>query len=199
MMSNEPRPRIAIPGSIRALRWVLLALLFAAAAASLLGLPGAAQGGWPGATRLVPVLLLVLFVGGYAAYRFALVRAGRYSEGKALVRVGLMVVLLGVIASISLERTPGPIATGVDLAAPLTSQDPAVRALAAEVLRTRPPQEAQRHVARLLALLDDPASEVRREARASLGVLTGSDAGEGQDATARWRELCQARGLLPAR
>jgi hypothetical protein len=199
-MSNEPRPRIAIPGSIRALRWVLLALLFAAAAASLLGLPRAVQGGWPGATRLVPVLLLVLFVGGYAAYRFALVRAGRYSEGKALVRVGLMVVLLGVIASISLERTPGPIAaSGVDLAGPLASADPAVRALAAEVVRARSPQEAQRHAARLLALLEDPAPEVRREARASLGVLTGADAGEGPDAMARWRELCQARGLLLAR
>ncbi len=199
-MSNEPRPRVAISGSIRALRWVILALLFAAVAASLFGLPHAAQGGWPTAVRLVPVVLLVLFVGGYAAYRVALVRAGRYPAGKALVRVGLMVLLLGVIASISLERTPGPTAaTGVDLTPLLDAPDPAVRALAAEVVRSRPPQEAQRHAARLLALLDDPSPEVRREARASLGVLTGSDAGDGPNAAERWRELCRARGLLPPR
>ena len=199
-MSNEPRPRTAISGAVRALRWILLALLFAAAAASLLGLPRAAQGGWPAATRVVPVALLVAFVGLYAAYRFVLVRAGRYPEGKALVRVALMVLLLAVIASISLERPPGPTAApGVDLTALLESADPAVRALAAEVVRGRPVQESQRHAARLLVLLEDPAPEVRREARGSLGVLTGADAGEGPGAAARWRELCQARGLVPAR
>ena len=88
-MSSEPRPRAALPGAIGALRWVLLALLIAAAAAALLGLPRAFQAEGTSALRLVPVALLVLFVGGYAAYRFALVRAGRYPAGKALVRVGL--------------------------------------------------------------------------------------------------------------
>lgn len=199
-MTNEPRPRVAIPGAIRALRWVLLALLVAAAAAALLGLPRAFQGGWPSATRLVPVGLLVLFVGGYAAYRFALARAGRYSEGKALVRVGLMVLLVAVIASIALERPPGPPAgPGLDLAGPLASPDPALRALAAEVVRSRPPAEGRRHAAQLLALLEDPSPEVRQEARASLGALTGADGGEGPGAAARWRELCVAQGLLPAR
>jgi hypothetical protein len=198
--SNEPRPRAAIPGGIRALRWILLALLVAAAAGALLGLPRAFQGGWPSAARLAPVGLLVLFVGGYAAYRFALARAGRYSEGKALVQVGLMVLLLGVIASIALEGPPGPPpGPGLDLAAPLASPDPALRALAAEVVRSRPPQEGRRHAARLLALLEDPAPEVRREARASLAALTGADGGEGPGAAARWRELGEARGLLPRR
>jgi hypothetical protein len=199
-MQNEPRPRAAIPGAIRVLRWVLLGLLVAAAAGALLVLPRAVQGGWPSKFRLVPVALLVLFVGGYAAYRFTLARAGRYSEGKALVRVGLMVLLVGVIASIALERPPGPPAgPGLDLAGPLASQDPALRALAAEVVRARPPEEGQRHAERLLALLEDAAPEVRREARASLGALTGADGGEGPGAVARWRELCQARGLVQAR
>lgn len=199
-MSNEPRPRIAIPGAIRVLRWVLLALLVAAAALALLGLPRATPGGWPSVTRLLPVALLILFVGGYAVYRFILARAGRYSEGKALVRVGLMVLLVGVIASIALERPPSPPAgPGVDLAGPLASADPSLRALAAEVVRGRPQAEAQRHAPRLLELLEDPAPEVRREARASLGALAGADGGEGPGSAVRWRELCQARGLLTTR
>lgn len=197
-MSNEPRPRAAVPGGLRALRWVLIGLLAAAAAAALFGLPRAFQGRLPGALRWVPIVLLVLFVGGYAAYRFALARAGRYSEGKALVRVGLMVLLVGVIASIALERPPTPPpGPGVDLAGPLASPDPVLRALAAEVVRSRPAAEAQRHAERLLALLEDPSPEVRREARASLGALAGADGGEGPGAVARWRELCEARGLLP--
>jgi hypothetical protein len=199
-MQNEPRPRAAIPGGLRVLRWVLLALLVAAAAGALLGLPRAVQGGWTSPARLIPVGLLVLFVGGYAAYRFALARAGRYSEGKALVRVGLMVLLLGVIASIALERPPvAPAGPGLDLAGPLASPDPTVRALAAEVVRSRPAPEVQVHAERLLALLEDPVPEVRREARASLGALVGADGGEGPGAPARWRELCEARGLVKHR
>jgi hypothetical protein len=199
-MSNEPRPRVAMPGAVKVLRWVLIGLLAAAAAAALLGLPRAFQGGWPSSTRLIPVVLLVLFVGGYAAYRFVLVRAGRYSEGKALVRVGLMALLIGVIASIALERPPAePVGPGLDLAAPLASPDPALRTLAAEVVRGRPAQEARRHAGRLLDLLEDADPAVRREARASLGALTGADGGEGPGAAARWRELCASRGLIPAR
>lgn len=199
-MSNEPRPRLAVPGGIRALRWVLVGLLAAAAGLALVGLPRAFQGGWPTSTRILPVALLALFVGGYAAYRFWLARAGRYSEGKALVRVGLMVLLVGVIASIALERPPtAPAGPGLELSGPLAAPDPATRALAAEVVRSRPAEEGRRHAAALLSLLDDPAPEVRREARASLGALTGADGGEGPGAAARWRELCEARGLLRAR
>ncbi len=196
-MSTEPRPRAALPGAIGALRWVLLALLIAAAAAALLGLPRAFQAEGTSALRLVPVALLVLFVGGYAAYRFALVRAGRYPAGKALVRVGLMVLLLGVVANIALERAPPPPAgPGLDLSGPLASADPSLRALAAEVARVRPRPEGLRHAARLAALAEDPAPEVRREARATLGALVDGDGGEGAGATARWLELLRARGLL---
>lgn len=199
-MSNEPRPRAAVPGGLRVLRWVLIGLLAAAAAAALFGLPRAFQGRLPGALRWVPIVLLVLFVGGYAAYRFTLARAGRYSEGKALVRVGLMVLLVGVIASIALERPPTPPpGPGVELAGPLASPDPVLRALAAELVRSRPAAEGQRHAERLLALLEDSSPEVRREARASLGALVGADGGEGPGAVARWRELCESRGLLARR
>lgn len=199
-MSIEPRPRAALPGGIRALRWFLLALLVAAAAGALLGLPRAVQAVWPSGARLLPVALLVLFVGGYAAYRFTLARAGRYSEGKALVRVGLMLLLIGVIASIALERPPRlPAGPGLDLAGPLASPDPVLRALAAEVARSRPASEVQRHAEQLLVLLEDPSPDVRREARASLGVLAGADGGEGPGSATRWRELCEERGLVKAR
>ncbi len=135
------------PVAVRDLRWILFALLLAASAAALIGLPRAEAGGWSTWLRLVPVMLLVLFIGGYATYRYTLVRAGHYSAGKALVRVGVMVLLIGVIACIALERAPAPPAgPGVDLAGPLESPDAAVRALAAEVVRTRPPAEALRHV-----------------------------------------------------
>jgi hypothetical protein len=111
-----------------------------------------------------------------------------------------MLLLIGVIASIALDRPPGPPAgPGLDLAGPLASPDPALRALAAEVVRSRPAAEAQRHAEQLLALLEDPAPEVRQEARASLGVLAGADGGEGPGSAARWRELCEARGLVRAR
>ncbi|MBL0277811.1 MAG: HEAT repeat domain-containing protein [Anaeromyxobacter sp.] len=197
-MPPVPRPRAAIPGAIGVLRWVLLALLIAAAAAALLGLPRAFQSGGSSLLRLVPVALLVLFVGGYAAYRFALVRAGRYPAGKALVRVGLMLLLVGVIASIAVERPPpAPVGPALDLAAPLASPDPALRALAAEVLRARPRGEGLRHAARLAALAEDGAPEVRREARASLGALSGVDGGEGPGSAARWLVLLGERGLLP--
>jgi hypothetical protein len=197
-MANDPAPRIAVPGALRALRWVLLAVLATAAAASILGLPRAIQSNWPTWRRLAPVVLLALFVAGYAVYRFLLVRQGRYSGGKALVRVGLMLLLVGVVAGIALERPPlPPTGPALDLAGPLASGDPALRALAAEVARTRPVEEGRRHLARLAALTGDESAEVRRQARASLGALTGADVGEGEGAAARWLELCRSRGLLP--
>jgi len=191
--ANKPPEAAGVP----VLRWVLLAVLATAAVGSLVELPRALQAGAAGWHRVGPVALLGLFVAGYAAYRFVLVRQGRYSGGKALVRVGLMVLAAGVIASLFLDRPvaspPGP---SVDLAAPLASPDPVARALAAEVARMRPVEEGRRHLAALAALVEDGSPEVRREARASLDALVGADAGEGAGAAARWLDLCRQRGLL---
>jgi hypothetical protein len=199
-MPNESRPRAAaIPRAIRALRWVLFALLLAAAGAALVGLPRAFRSGWSSGLRLVPVALLLVFVAGYAAYRFALIRAGRYSAGKTFVQVGVMLLAVGVIASIALERPrPEDLSGVVDLAGPLASADPTVRALAAELCRHRPRAEALRHVERLIGLVDDGAPEVRREAHATLVALADSDEGSGPGAAARWRGLWQRRGVLTA-
>jgi len=196
-MPTEPRPRPAIPRAIRALTWVLFALLLAAAGAALLGLPRAFQAGGSTAARVVPVALLVLFIAGYATYRFALVRAGRYSAGKALVQVGVMCLVLGVVAGIFMERPPEP-APSVDLAGPLASPESAVRALAAELCRHRPKPDALRHVERLVALLDDTSPEVRREAHRTLVVLAGRDVGAAPGSTEAWRTLWRERGAIPA-
>jgi hypothetical protein len=196
-MPNPPPPRPGpVPGAIPYLRWSLFALLLVTAAASLIGLPRAEASGWSTWLRLVPVLLLIFFIGGYATYRFTLVRAGHYPAGKALVRVGVLVLLTVAITGIALDRpgTPRP-EVGLDLTAPLRSPDPAARALAAELVRHRPRAEALRHVPRLIALLDDESPEVRHEADASLVALAGHGVGPQPGAADRWREHWSAAGV----
>jgi hypothetical protein len=199
-MANQPNTRDdGVPGAVPYLRWILFALLLVAASAALIGLPRAEAGGWSTWLRLVPVLLLVLFIGGYATYRFTLVRAGHYPAGKALVRVAMLVLLTLAITGIALDR-PAPItkAPGLDLAGPLARPEPELRALASEVVRHRPRSEALVHVPRLIALLDDESPLVRREAHATLVALAGRDVGEGSGAADRWRRLWSASGVKTA-
>lgn len=191
------------PGSVRALRWIVVGLLLLSAILTLVGLPElqreVASGRVPRAALAVPPAFLALFIAGYAVYRLLLVRAGRYPAGKALVQIGLMVLVLGVIAGISLERgQAGAAARPVDLGRALASSDADARAMAAELLRYRPREAALTHVARLVDLLADPAPEVRRQARASLAQLAGEDVGggEGREAAARWRTYWRDRGVL---
>jgi hypothetical protein len=185
------------PAAVRSLRWILIALLFASAALTLVGVPelarSVARGAWPRSALAIPPAILAVFIAGYAVYRFVLVQAGRYSAGKALVQVALMVLVLGVMTGVVVELAQAyradPQGTPVDLAGPLRSPEPEVRAIAAELTRHRPRASAVRAVPRLIDLLEDPSPEVRREARASLVALAGRDVGgEGPDAAARWRE-----------
>lgn len=205
-MAPEPREQGgALPAFTRAARLPLYVLLLAAAAVALYGGPaldravrGGATGSW--ALLLAPVLLGA-FIVGFAAYRFALVRAGRYNAGKAMVQIGLMVLVLSLILPGSLERYRfSGAAQPVDLTLYLRAEDPDARAMAAELVRHRPRAEALPHVARLVELLDDGSPEVRRQAHASLVALAGEDAGgEGKGAAERWRTWWQARGLNLAR
>lgn len=191
-----------LPAFVRSLRWAVIALLVLSTALTLVGVPElqreVAAGRWPGAALAIPPAFLTLFVLGFAGYRLVLVRAGRYPAGKALVQLGLMVLVLAVMAGIALDRPRStPAGQPVDLARALASTDPDTRALAAELVRHRPRADGLGQVLRLVALLDDPAPQVRRQAHASLVALAGSDAGgDGPGAADRWREYWRRAGVL---
>lgn len=190
------------PKAVRVARWVLFGLLIASAAWTLLGLPElqreVAAGRWPRAALAGPPALLALFVVGFAAYRFALVRGGRAGAGKSLVQIALMFLVLAVVAGVALRPAERPAGQGAPpLARPLASQDPDVRALAAEVARYRPAEEVKGVAGRLIELLEDPAPQVRNQARAALVTLAGHDVGgEGPDAVARWRSWARDAGMV---
>jgi hypothetical protein len=187
------------PLAMRVARWVLFGLLIGSAALTLFGLPelqrAVAAGRWPPFMLALPPALLGVFIVGYAAYRIALVRAGRYTAGKALVQVAVMLLVLGIVAGVAImpPEGTGPGQVPVDLERPLASSSPEMRALAAEVARHRPREQALAVADRLADLLDDPAPEVRRQAHASLVALAGADVGgEGPGAAARWRAWSRA-------
>jgi len=198
VMPSEGRP--ATPRLIRKARLVLYVLLLAAAAVTLFGAPvleqSVREGKAPRAALILPPALLAAFILLFAAYRFTLVRAGRYLAGKAFVQVGLMVLVLTLALPGSLERwrSAGTV-RAVDLSRHLRAPDAETRALAAELARHRDPPDALRYVPRLIELLEDASPEVRRQARASLVALAGTDeGGEGPDAARRWRDWWKAHG-----
>jgi hypothetical protein len=186
---------------VRRSRLVLYVLLLASAGVTLFATPALEQAVREGrASRfalIAPPALLALFIALFAAYRFALVRAGRYHAGKAFVQVGVMLLVLTVALPGSLERwrSAGTVRT-IDLSRHLRSPDAEARALAAELARHRERGEAVRYVPRLLQLLEDPSLEVRRQARASLVTLAGADVGgEGEGAAERWRSWWEGQGV----
>jgi len=198
------RPPQAWVRLVQPVRVVLYVLLAGSALFTLIGGQVLEQrvreGRLAQAALLVAPGLLLVFILLFAAYRYALVRTGHYHAGKAFVQVGLMLLVLTLLLPRSLERyqAAGTVRS-VDLSRHLRAADPEARALAAELARHRERGEVMRYVPRLLELLEDASPEVRRQARATLQALAGSDAGgEGADAPARWRAWWQAQGL-PAR
>jgi hypothetical protein len=192
---------ITPPPIVRRARLVLYVLLLASAAATLLGEPALEQavreGRAPRASLVVAPGLLAAFIALFAAYRYALVRAGRYHVGKAFVQIGLMVLVLTLVLPGSLDRwrAAGTV-RAIDLSRHLGAADAEARAMAAELARHRERRDALRYVPRLAQLLEDPSPEVRRQARASLVAIAGKDAGgEGQDAPERWRAFFRAQGV----
>jgi hypothetical protein len=176
---------------VKSMRWVLWALLLASVVATLEGLPAlreaARAGRLPSGLSLLPVVLVGLFIVGYAVYRFALVRAGRYPAGKAMMQLTLMSLFLALLVQWAGDPAARRADRPVDLSRALASGERDVRALAAEVLRSRPRAEALPHAPRLVALLADPSPEVRRQAHATLVALAGRDLGEGPESAERWR------------
>lgn len=199
-MSEMPPSRDAeLSPAASTARVVLYLLLLGAAAAALLVPHGDEPGGGVGRRPelLLAPVLLGLFAIGFTTYRFTLVRSGRYHAGKAFVQVGLLGLVLFLFVPGSVERWKASGATPpVDLTRQLRSADPEARAMAAELVRHRDPQDARRYVPRLVALLSDPSVEVRRQARGSLTSMAREDVGgEGPDAPERWRAHWAARGV----
>lgn len=203
-MSRVVQERAGAPvaGPIRGLRWAVIALLVTSALATLFVLPAldsaVAAGRLPKAILVVPSVLLAAGVATFAAYRYLLVRAGQYGAGKALVQLGILVLVVGIVGGASLDRyRAAQVAAPVDLARALASADPATRALAAEVVRHRPRAVALPHAERLVTLLEDPSPEVRTQAHRSLVALYGDDVGVGPEAAKRWRAALRDRGESP--
>jgi hypothetical protein len=195
--TSRPKNGPRIARFVRALRNLALALLAVSAVLTLAGLPwlreGVAAGRLPRAVLAAPPVLLGLFVAGYASYRLALVRAGRYPPGKALALVGLMVLAVVLVARMALEPATLPVAGRLERG--LRSRNADLRALAAELARYRPASELQPLLPLLVELLDDGDPDVRREAHATLVALVGEDLGSGEGAAARWRlRLGEAAG-----
>lgn len=192
----------AVPPIVRRARMFLYLLLIAAAGVTLFGAPALEQAvreaRAPRAALIVAPGLLAAFIALYTAYRFALVRAGRYHAGKAFVQIGLMVLVLTLALPGSLDRwrAAGTVRV-VDLSRHLGSPDAEARALAAELARHRDRSDALRYVPRLVQLLEDSSPEVRRQARASLIALAGTDAGgEGAEAPQHWRAWWKSQGVV---
>ena len=130
--------------------------------------------------RGAPWLFLV-FVVGFAAYRFALVAAGRYSAFKAFFQIfvaALFFMMLLPGSPLAVARPPSSTLTQL-----LSDPDARVRAMAAELAGWRKATDSTKA---LIGLLDDADPQVRDQAHAALVRLNdGSDVGA---SAAVWKE-----------
>jgi hypothetical protein len=181
-MNGDPlHPDEPHVGKLRVRPELTIALFVLLGLSAALGLwtqgnPGKAPG-W--VERGAPWLFLV-FVVGFAAYRFALVAAGRYSAFKAFFQIF-------VAALFFMMLLPGSPLTGrsnaPSLPVLLADPDSRIRALSAEVAGWRHDQQVAR---KLVGLLDDPEPAVRDQAHAALiRINDGVDLGTGSGA---WME-----------
>jgi hypothetical protein len=159
----------------------LFALLVASAAAALWtqSHPGSA----PGWVEQGAPWLFLAFVVGFAAYRFALVAAGRYSAFKAFFQVFIAVLFFLLLRLPGIPFVSPPTAPAMSLAVLLKDADPRVRALAAEVAGYR--HDAASAEA-LIGLLGDADAATRAQARAALVRL--NDGGDLGADPAPWKE-----------
>lgn len=201
MVASQTGRAASPPRFVRRARPFLYLLLLASAVVTLFGEPileqAVREGKAPRAALVVAPALLASFIALFAAYRYALVRSGRYHAGKAFVQIGLMVLVLTLALPGSLDRwrAAGTV-RAVDLSRHLGAADAEARAMAAELARHRERSDAVRYVPRLVELLEDSSPEVRRQARASLVDLAGKDAGgDGPDAPQRWRAFWRSQGV----
>jgi hypothetical protein len=120
----------------------------------------------------------------FAIYRMVMVQAKKYPAGKAFFQIGST----GLFFVLLLPRTVPAELPSDPVEQLLGHRDAEVRALAAEVARSRP--EGARYGPGLVKALEDPNPRVREEAHRSLVQLGGSDLGAPGDpeAVRRWKE-----------
>ncbi len=145
-------------------------------------------------TQSAAPVVFAVFLVVFAVYRLALVRARRYAASVGLFQIGLGALIWVLLLPGTRQKIaqPGP---SDEVPALMTSGDPRVRALAAEVAGVRP--DGSRYAAGLIDRLTDRDARVRVAARAALVRLAGTDPAPGLEAeaaTARWREVARERG-----
>lgn len=130
-------------------------------------------------SRFAPWAFLAFAV-GFAGYRLALVAAKRYSPFKAFAQIVVAALFFMLLL---FPQVVKPVKAVTGPGALLAHREPAVRALAAEVVGFR---QVAAEAPGLIRLLDDPDEQVRAAARDALVRLNGgADLGP---SPAAWRE-----------
>jgi HEAT repeat protein len=130
----------------------------------------------PHSLQLAALALFLAFLVGFSLYRLRLVQARKYPAFKAFFQVGVGLLFLTLL----LPGANNPYEAG-ERGVPelLSDSDPAVRAMAAEVVGYRP--DGSRYGASLVGVLRDPDPRVREQAHRSLIRLNGKDLGPPDD------------------
>ena len=142
----------------------------------------------PAWTHVVAPTLFGVFLVVFAVYRFALVRAKKYPAATGFFQVGLG-ALIWVLLLPSTRHEFAPPPGEDDVAVLMSSADPRVRAVAAELAGYRP--QGARYAAQLIEHLDDADPAVRGRAHDSLVRIAGTDAGTSAE---KWRKVAKEHG-----
>jgi hypothetical protein len=184
-------------GFVQVLRPALYALLVGSALFTFWAGGDIAGRALPAWTQVVAPTLFALFLVVFAVYRFALVRAKKYPAATGLFQVGLGALIWVMLLPGTRQKLTPPVGATDYVPSLISSPDPRVRALAAEVAGHRP--QGTRYASQLIDRLDDGDPRVREQARLALQRLAGTDAAPGEQGPAaqeKWRALAAQRGWV---
>ncbi|MBS2021404.1 MAG: HEAT repeat domain-containing protein [Deltaproteobacteria bacterium] len=182
---------------VRALRPLLYVLLVGSAILAFWGggeIAGQKLPRW--AASFGPALFGVFLV-AFSIYRLALVRAKRYPAANGLFQIGLGVLVFVLLLPGSRHglEAIAPATGPDDVTALLSSADPRVRSLAAEVIGLR--GASSRYAPALIDHLTDEDAHVRQEVKTALIRIAGYDAAQGvpdDQVVQKWRDEAKQRG-----
>src|SRR5260370_35292145 len=143
----------------------------------------------PHSLQLAALALFLAFLVGFSLYRLRLVQARKYPAFNAFFQVGVGLLFLTLL----LPGVNDPYEAGQrGVQELLSDSDPAVRAMAAEVVGYR--ADGSRYGALLVGVLGDPDPRVREQAHRSLVRLNGKNLGPPDDEQAGYGEGGGFRG-----